>query len=138
MDLERFTHLVETYGAQPGAWPGHERAAAQSLLQHDPDARRCLDEAYRLDSWLDSWTVASTASVERIVASLPPRHPLDKLLAWLFPRAPRKLWRPALAASLTLALGAALGAGLSPPVAQSQWETQERYLLMTTTPGEAL
>ncbi len=136
MDIERFSRLLEVYGGQAEAWPDEERAAALELLQCDAGAGRFLDEARALDRWLDCWAVAPTTGAHGILASLPPRHPVDRLLTRLLPRTPRELWRPALAASLTLGLGAALGAGLSPGTGPTQWETQERYLLMVTAPEE--
>lgn len=136
MDIERFSRLVEAYGARPGVWPRGEQRTAQALLHRDATARELLDEARRLDCWLDTWAVPATTAAQQTPAALPPRNPVDRLIAWLLPRAPRELWRPALAAGVTLALGAALGAGLSPWAGPTQWEAQERYLLMATAPGE--
>src|SRR5690606_41627669 len=54
MDLERFEHLADAYGADLRRWPEAEREAASWLLVADPRAGRVLGEADLLDAFLDA------------------------------------------------------------------------------------
>lgn len=136
MDLERFGQLVDAYGGNEAAWPYGERDAAQRLLAAEPRARALKRTAQALDGELALFQVAPPPPLGRILAARPRPGAVERLLAWLVPAAPVELWRPALAAILPLALGVALGAGLSAPFDAGGWEQQERLLLAAPTAGE--
>jgi hypothetical protein len=71
MTPERFSQLLEAYGADFRRWPETERAPAHALLaQGSLELRRQMAEAAQLDGLLDSHTVAvpEMQLVERIVA----------------------------------------------------------------------
>jgi len=53
MDRERFTHLLEAYGADFRRWPAEERAGAAALAVEDAGAAAELKAAQRLDRALD-------------------------------------------------------------------------------------
>jgi hypothetical protein len=128
MKLERLHQIIDAYGAREEAWPAAERAAARELLAREPAARRLVDDAAVLDSWLDSYTLGPPPSAVSLLDRLPPRDRPERLLAWLLPRSLGDAWRPALAAALPLALGIVLGAGTD-IAANEDWEYQERYLV---------
>jgi hypothetical protein len=53
MKLDRFTELLDAYGAEPRRWPPAERAAAQAFLAVSAEARGRLAAAAALDALLD-------------------------------------------------------------------------------------
>ncbi|MEB0045551.1 MULTISPECIES: hypothetical protein [unclassified Pseudomonas] len=74
MTPERFSHLVNAYGADLQRWPSAERVQAQALLgAGEPQVREALEQARWLDTLLDSHHVpaATPELVRRIVASAP-------------------------------------------------------------------
>jgi ferric-dicitrate binding protein FerR (iron transport regulator) len=52
MNLDRFTRIVEAYGAESRAWPDAERDAALAFCASSADARAMRDEARALDALL--------------------------------------------------------------------------------------
>lgn len=70
MNLERFEHLADAYGADLRRWPEAEREAARRLLAADPRAGRVLDAADVLDAFLDKAPrpAPSYALRERVIA----------------------------------------------------------------------
>jgi hypothetical protein len=73
MTLERFSAMVEAYGARPERWPEAERAAALGLLERSPEAAAVRAAAARLDGLLDHVPTAapSDALVARVLAGAP-------------------------------------------------------------------
>ena len=53
MDLDRFTTILDAYGAAPERWPADERVDAEQLLNASPEARSLRDRAASLDRGLD-------------------------------------------------------------------------------------
>jgi ferric-dicitrate binding protein FerR (iron transport regulator) len=49
MSLERFSAIVDAYGADPARWPARERAAAQAFAANAPQAQALLADAEALD-----------------------------------------------------------------------------------------
>ena len=71
MTPERFTALLQAYGADPRHWPEAERAEAQALLAAGPPVlRQQLQEAAWLDAQLGATPVAAPdeALIARIAA----------------------------------------------------------------------
>lgn len=71
MTPERFTALLDAYGADLRRWPEVERAAAQALLAVGPPMlQQQLQNAALLDGWLDASAVpaADDALAARIAA----------------------------------------------------------------------
>lgn len=121
--LERFTALVEAWGADPARWPAAERPAALALLETSTAARAVVEREKRLDLALDLTPPAAPppAALARRLAGLAadPRSLWTDLLA-LFGG-----WRPA-AAALALCIAAGVVLGTAVPTAQEA-ETQVVY-----------
>ena len=95
MNAERFSQLVDAYGADARRWPQAERAAAEAFRLAQPDtAARVLAEADTVDDLLDAAPRAVVSHVlrERVLAAaagagLKARRPLFGFrpgrLAWL-------------------------------------------------------
>lgn len=107
---ERVFELIETYGAEPGAWPEDERDAGVALLASEPETfATALDEARALDALLMSEALPepSPALADAILAAAPVAPPerkgvLSSLGAMIFPQGAR--W-PAGAALASLMMG---------------------------------
>lgn len=103
----RVLELIETYGAEPGAWPETERNAAQALIEAQPDEfSAALFDAQALDTMLASEHLPDPSPdlPARILASAPRAQakPFTHLLGAIFPRGVR--W-PAGATLASLAMG---------------------------------
>ena len=67
MNLERFTLIVESYGADSQQWPGDERVEALEFSRTSSDAMSLLDQAAELDQHLALFELPnSELSVRRI------------------------------------------------------------------------
>ena len=110
MTTERVFELIETYGAEPGAWPEGERAAAAALLEAAPEQfEAALSEARALDQMLmaEPAPEPSASLSEAILAQAPRARGARKSVGeWLssliFPQGVR--W-PAGAAFASLVMG---------------------------------
>lgn len=74
MTEARVLELIEAYGPEPSAWPQAERAAAEALLQSQPEAfESALEGARLLDAALAAMPEpqAPAGLAERIIASAP-------------------------------------------------------------------
>lgn len=124
MDLDRFTDLIDAYGADIEHWPARDRAAADRLLAASSEARELQRAALRFDNRLlgamlpeiepsddlRARIFAQVAALPAAVTAQPGwRAQIAEALALLFP-AGRAM--PQLAA-LALALFIGIGAGLS-------------------------
>lgn len=98
MNLERFTELLDAYGADLDRWPASEQAAATALLTDRADAREAQRRAAAVDTLL-------------LRADLPEIEPSDALrqrvlaqIAQLPPAitAPATDWRAQIAEALAL------------------------------------
>jgi len=71
MDLERFCHIVDAYGAEPERWPASERAAAEAFLARSYEATLFVKEAGKLDFLLDEMALGSPTEAlkSRVLAS---------------------------------------------------------------------
>ena len=72
MGMDRLRELLEAYGAEPGRWPAQERAAAQTLLAENEEARRLRKQAASVDGLLDRATPIAPPIIdaELLVASV--------------------------------------------------------------------
>lgn len=84
MDLERFEHLADAYGADLRRWPEAEREAARRLMAADPRAGRILGEADVLDAFLDAAPRPAPSYVlrERVIAGAAGAHLGQKRRLW--------------------------------------------------------
>src|SRR5664279_2480822 len=75
MTLDRFSQLLDAYGAEPSRWPAHERALAESLLAGDARALALQEAASLLDAHLDAFEVAEpSAHLQARILEIPIRH----------------------------------------------------------------
>ena len=107
---ERVFELIETYGAEPGAWPEDERDAAAALLASEPETfAAALKAARALDALLMSESLPEPSSVlaDAILSAAPAASRkrkgfLGHLGSLVFPQGAR--W-PAGAALASLMMG---------------------------------
>lgn len=108
--VERVLDLIAAYGAAPGAWPEHERAAATALIAAQPEAfASALAAARTLDAALQTehLPAPSPSLSDNILAHAPIGRPaqlgwVDRLTRLIFPQGTR--W-PAGAALASLVMG---------------------------------
>ena len=130
MNLERFTLIVESYGADSQQWPGDERVEALEFSRTSSDAMSLLDQAAGLDQHLALFELPnSELSVQRIEMGILSalkqgtlkqgrlkQGRLERLLDWVLPDfddLAHTLWRPALVACVPLLFGVAIGLTLT-------------------------
>lgn len=108
MTLQRFSALLDAYGADARRWPSAERAAAVAFARDSAAASALLAEAAALDAMLDTDVVAAASpqAHRALLAALPQRRGgrWDELLALLGG------WRIA-APSMAMALLAGINLG---------------------------
>jgi hypothetical protein len=73
MRIERFTLMLDAYGANPDRWPDAERAGALALLEQSAPARELLRSAAALDTLLDRAPPATSDPelARRVLAGAP-------------------------------------------------------------------
>ena len=133
MTPERFSTLLQTYGADLRRWPEAERSAASRLAAHDrPELRQRSSEAALLDRWLDDYAVAAPddALARRIVSAANAAGPhkvasTTSIRPWwrgqgLWPRAGFAL--TGLAGAVTGALVVAVAPDDIAPTAAAGWQ----------------
>lgn len=99
MQLDRFTALLEAFGADPKRWPDAERAAALAFAAAEPAAKALMRDAAALDALLDAAEAPGPSDL--LAARLARRAP--------GPRAP--VWRTAVAFAACAVFGLVLGFG---------------------------
>jgi hypothetical protein len=143
MNLERFTLIVESYGADSQQWPRNERAEALEFSSTSIDAVSLLDQERELDQHLALFEFPnSERSVRRvkmgISSALKPSR-LEQLLNWVLPDfddLTRTLWRPTLVATMPLLLGVVIGLTLSNDTYELSPEEELNVLAFTYTLSE--
>jgi len=130
VNLQRFSQIINAYGAKTESWPAEERHEAAEFLRRNNEARNLIKAEMLLDQQLDDYSLGDidvnwlTNNIVTTIAAqtqsdlqseLRSKEPttlsgfLDRLLDWLLPVEPIQFWRPALAASLPLIVGGLLG-----------------------------
>ena len=110
MTAQRVLDLIDAFGAETGAWPEEERAAAEALIAAQPDQfQAAFEEARALDALLmeDVAPEPSAMLTEAILAAAPvarpaQNNPFQALVRVIFPQGTR--W-PAGAALASLLMG---------------------------------
>jgi hypothetical protein len=148
MNLERFTLIVESYGADSQQWPGDERVEALEFSRTSTDAMSLLDQAAELDQHLALFELPnSELSVQRIemgiLAALKQgtlkQGTLERLLNWVLPDfddLAHTLWRPTLVACMPLLLGVAIGLTLTNNTYELSSDEELSLLAFTDTVSE--
>ena len=130
---KRATDIITAYGAEQSAWPEAERAAMLDALQSSDELRQLLSEEASLDSLLQQSarvaTLDATQVAHKIARGLPQQLTLSQRLSRGLEVVAESLssdvWKPALAASLTLSAGIAVGSTTYEPV--EDWSQAEQY-----------
>ena len=130
---ERSTDIIAAYGAEQSAWPEAERGATLDALQSSDELRQLLSEEASLDSLLQQSarlaTLDATQVAQQIARGLPQQLTLSQRLSRglevVAETLSSDIWKPAIAASLTLSAGVALGSTTYQPV--EDWSQAEQY-----------
>ena len=130
---KRSTDIIAAYGAEQSAWPEAERGATLDALQSSDELRQLLSEEASLDSLLQQSarvaTLDATQVAQQIAHGLPQQLTLSQRLSRGLEVVAESLssdiWKPALAASLTLSAGIAVGSTTYQPV--EDWSQAEQY-----------
>jgi len=148
MNLERFTTIVESYGADFQQWPEDERVDALKFSRTSTDAMFLLDQAEELDRHLALFELPdSELSVQRIEVGILSafeqetlkQGALERLVGWVLPdfdNLAHTLWRPALVACMPLLLGIAIGLTLANNTYQLSSDEELSLLAFTDTASE--
>ena len=148
MNLERFTLIVESYGADSQQWPGDERVEALEFSRTSSDAMSLLDQAAELDQHLALFELPnSELSVRRIEMGILSafkqeslkQGTLKRLLNWVLPDfddLAHTLWRPTLVACMPLLLGVAIGLMLTNNTYELSSDEELSLLAFTDTVSE--
>jgi hypothetical protein len=143
MNLERFTLIVESYGADSQQWPGDERVEALEFSRTSTDAMSLLDQAAELDQHLALFELPnSELSVQRIemgILAALKQGTLERLLNWVLPDfddLAHTLWRPTLVACMPLLLGVAIGLTLTNNTYELSSDEELSLLAFTDTVSE--
>ena len=130
---KRSTDIIAAYGAEQSAWPEAERGATLDALQSSDELRQLLSEEASLDSLLQQSarvaTLDATQVAQQIAHGLPQQLTLSQRLSRGLEVVAESLssdiWKPTLAASLTLSAGIAVGSTTYQPV--EDWSQAEQY-----------
>ena len=114
---KRATDIIAAYGAEQSAWPEAARAATLDALQSSDELRQILSEEAFLDSLLQQSARMATLDATQVAQQVARRLPQQLTLSQRLSRGlevvaeslSSDVWKPALAASLTLSAGIAVG-----------------------------
>ena len=148
MNLERFTLIVESYGADFQQWPEDERVDALKFSRTSTDAMSLLDQAAELDRHLALFELPnSELSVQRIEMGILSaleqetlkQGALERFLGWVLPDfddLAHTFWRPTLVACMPLLLGIAIGLTLANNTYELSSDEELSLLAFTDTVSE--
>lgn len=130
---KRAMDVIATYGAEDSAWPGAERGATLDALQSNDEVRQILSEEASLDSLLQQSARVATLDATQVAQQIARRLPQQLTLSQRLSRGlevvaeslSADVWKPALAASLTLSAGIVVGSTMYEPV--EDWSQAEQY-----------
>ena len=130
---KRALNVIAAYGAEQSAWPEAERAATLDALQSSDQLTEMLSEAASLDSLLQRSARVATLDgahlaqqiVHRVPQQLTLSQQLSRRLEVVAESLSSDVWKPALAASLTLTAGLAVGSTTYEPA--EDWSQAEHY-----------
>ena len=130
---KRAMDVIAAFGAEQSAWPEAERAATLDALQSDDQVRQVLNEEAALDSLLQQSARVATLDGAQVAKQIARRLPqqltvsqrLSRGLELVAELLSSDVWKPALAASLTLSAGIAVGSTTYAPV--EDWSQAEQY-----------
>jgi len=120
---------LDRWGSNLEGWPTSAQEQTKRLLASSPEANRLMQESTALEIALAELRGhrATPGLDNRILAELPNRDVLQRMVDWLT----GALWRPALAAAVPLALGFVLGT--MNPAEDSQLADELSLLVFSAT-----
>ena len=130
---KRALDVIAAYGAEQSAWPEAERGSTLDAVQGSNQVRQSLREEEVLDSLLQQSVRAARLDAAQVAQEIAHRLPqeltlsqrLIKSLEVVAESLSSDVWKPALAASLTLSAGLAVGSTTHAPV--EDWSQAEQY-----------
>ena len=130
---KRALNVIAAYGAEQSTWPEEERGATLDALQSSDQLTEMLSEAASLDSLLQRSARVATLDGAHLAQQIAHRVPqqltlsqrLSRRLEVVAESLSSDVWKPALAASLTLSAGLAVGSTTYEPV--EDWSQAEHY-----------
>jgi hypothetical protein len=130
---KRALNVIAAYGAEQSAWPEEERGATLDALQSSDQLTEMLSEAASLDSLLQRSARVATLDGAHLAQQIAHRVPqqltlsqrLSRRLEVVAESLSSDVWKPALAASLTLTAGLAVGSTTYEPA--EDWSQAEHY-----------
>jgi hypothetical protein len=130
---KRALNVIAAYGAEQSAWPESERGATLDALQSSEQRKEVLSEEASIDSLLQRSARVATLDganlaqqiVDRVPQQLTLSQRLSRRLEVVAESLSSDVWKPALAASLTLSAGLAVGSTTYEPV--EDWSQAEHY-----------
>ena len=130
---KRALDLIAAYGAEDSAWPEAERASTLAALQSSDQLRQSLNAEASLDSRLQQSVRVATLDGAQIAEQIARRLPqqltvsqqLGRRLEIVAESLSSNIWKPALAAGLTLSAGIAVGSTIYVPL--EDWSQAEQY-----------
>jgi hypothetical protein len=130
---KRALDVIAAYGAEQSAWPEEERGATLDALQSSDQLKEMLSDEASLDSLLQRSARVATLDGAHLAQQIAHRVPqqltlsqrLSRRLEVVAESLSSDVWKPALAASLTLSAGLAVGSTTYEPV--EDWSQAEHY-----------
>jgi hypothetical protein len=130
---KRAKDVITAYGAEQSAWPEAERAATLDALQSSDQVRQILSDEASLDSLLQQSARVAKLDAAQIAQQIARGLPQQLTLSQRLSRGlevvaesfSSDVWKPTLAASLTLSAGIAVGSTVYEPV--EDWSQAEQY-----------
>ena len=130
---KRALNVIAAYGAEQSAWPEEERGATLDALQSSDQLKEMLREAASLDRLLQRSARVATLDGAHLAQQIAHRVPqqltlsqrLSRRLEVVAESLSSDVWKPALAASLTLSAGLAVGSTTYEPA--EDWSQAEHY-----------
>ena len=130
---KRALDVIAAYGAEQSAWPEEERGATLDALQSSDQLKEMLSDEASLDSLLQRSARVATLDGAHLAQQIAHRVPqqltlsqrLSRRLEVVAESLSSDVWKPALAASLTLSAGLVVGSTTYEPV--EDWSQAEHY-----------
>ena len=115
MTFDKFSDLVDFYGADISVWPNGLREECSTFAIDSTAAKNLLNQEHQLNEVLKSQQIPEFSDLltKVLYQELPPQQQsfLDQVLGWLIPQQNSHLlwWRPALVGCLPLLFGIIVG-----------------------------
>jgi len=143
VNLGRLREIIDSYGACEKNWPSDERVAVLALLDESADARALVSAETAFDTLLDTFEVSDDLIAQdhlkrKILANVK-QGLVGRIIEWLTPELesmPSSFWRPAVAATIPLILGIAIGINTVEDVSAVDDFSESETLYLLAISGE--